>query len=94
MWVLYRILVGYSLVSAGEIVRTPWPESASELYRPSDRRLSAKLVTTFEDREWHVVKVTNPKSRILGFLDRTRYFNFQVAPQLYSLGWVNPVKTP
>jgi hypothetical protein len=23
---------------------TPWPESASELYRPSNRRLSAKLV--------------------------------------------------
>jgi hypothetical protein len=22
--------------------QTPWPESASELYRPSDRRLSAK----------------------------------------------------
>jgi hypothetical protein len=22
--------------------KTPWPESASELYRPSDRRLSAK----------------------------------------------------
>jgi hypothetical protein len=27
-------------------LRTPWPESASELYRPSDRRLSAKLVAT------------------------------------------------
>jgi hypothetical protein len=26
---------------------TPWPKSASELYRPSDRRLSAKLVPTF-----------------------------------------------
>jgi hypothetical protein len=26
---------------------TPWPESARELYRPSDRRLSAKLVPTF-----------------------------------------------
>jgi hypothetical protein len=26
---------------------TPWPESAIELYRPSDRRLSAKLVPTF-----------------------------------------------
>jgi hypothetical protein len=26
------------------------PESASELYRPSDRRLSAKLVPTFADR--------------------------------------------
>jgi hypothetical protein len=29
---------------------TPWPESASELCRPSDRRLSAKLVPTFADR--------------------------------------------
>jgi hypothetical protein len=30
--------------------KNPWPESASELYRPSDRRLSAKLVPTFPDR--------------------------------------------
>jgi hypothetical protein len=29
--------------------KTPWPESASKLYRPSDRRLSAKLVPTFGD---------------------------------------------
>jgi hypothetical protein len=27
-----------------------WPESASELYRPCDRRLSAKLVQNFADR--------------------------------------------
>jgi hypothetical protein len=27
--------------------QTPWPESASELYRRSDRRFSAKSVTTF-----------------------------------------------
>jgi hypothetical protein len=27
--------------------KTPWPQSANELYRPSDRRLSAKLVPTF-----------------------------------------------
>jgi hypothetical protein len=27
--------------------KTPWPESASELYLPSDRRLLAKLVPTF-----------------------------------------------
>jgi hypothetical protein len=27
--------------------KNPWPQSASELYRPSDRRLSAKLVPTF-----------------------------------------------
>jgi hypothetical protein len=30
--------------------KTPWSDSASELYRPSDRRLSAKLVLTFLDR--------------------------------------------
>jgi hypothetical protein len=29
--------------------RTPWPQSANEVYRPSDRRLSAKLVPTFAD---------------------------------------------
>jgi hypothetical protein len=47
-----------------------WPESASELYRPSDRRLSAKLVPTFADRGSQVVSVTDPYGRILGFLDR------------------------
>jgi hypothetical protein len=26
--------------------KTPWPQSVSELYRPSDRRLSARLVPT------------------------------------------------
>jgi hypothetical protein len=30
--------------------QTPWSEPASELYRPSDRCLSAKLVPTFADR--------------------------------------------
>jgi hypothetical protein len=45
---------------------TPWSESASELYRQSDRRLSAKLMPTFEDRRCHVI--------IIGFLDRSRYF--------------------
>jgi hypothetical protein len=30
--------------------QTPCPDSASELCRPSDRRLSAKLVLTFADR--------------------------------------------
>jgi hypothetical protein len=31
-----------------------------------------------------VVIVTDPYGRILGFLDRSRYFFYQVAPQLYS----------
>jgi hypothetical protein len=30
--------------------QTPWSQSASELYRQSNRRLLAKLVPTFEDR--------------------------------------------
>jgi hypothetical protein len=66
-------------------------QSASEPYRPSDRRLSAQL---FADRWYHVVSVTNPYGRILGFLDRSRDFFFQAASQLYSRGWVHPVPDP
>jgi hypothetical protein len=40
--------------------KTPWSESASELYRPSDRLLSAKWLPTFADRGCHVVSVTDP----------------------------------
>jgi hypothetical protein len=36
--------------SNSHIPFTLWPESASELYRPSDRRFSAKLVPTFVDK--------------------------------------------
>jgi hypothetical protein len=59
--------------------QTPWPESACELYRPSDRHLLATLVSTFVDRGWLVVSVTDPHGRIFGFLDRSRDFFFQVA---------------
>jgi hypothetical protein len=52
--------------------KTPWPESASELYRQGDSRLSAKLVPSFADRVCHVVSVTDSYGRILGFLDRSR----------------------
>jgi hypothetical protein len=54
--------------------KTSWSESASELYRPRDRRLSAKRLPTFADRECHVVSVTSSYGHILGFLDRSRYF--------------------
>jgi hypothetical protein len=37
-----------------------------------------------------VVSMTDPYGRIFGFLDQSRYFFFQVAPQLYSRG-VDPV---
>jgi hypothetical protein len=35
-----------------------------------------------------------PHDRNLGFLDRMRYFFFQVPPQLYSRDWVEPVPAP
>jgi hypothetical protein len=76
--------------------KTPWPETASELYRPSDCLLSAKLKPTFfyKDRGCRMVSATHPYGRILGFLDRSRYFFFQPAPQLYSRGWLDPVPDP
>jgi hypothetical protein len=41
-----------------------------------------------------MVSVTVPYGRILGFLYRSHYFFFQVAPQLYSWGWLDPVPDP
>jgi hypothetical protein len=73
---------------------TPRPESGSKLYWPSDRRLSAKLVATFADRRCHLVSMTDPYDRNLRFLDRNRYYFFQVAFQLYSRDWVDPVPDP
>jgi hypothetical protein len=55
----------------------------------SDRRLSAKLVPTFADREVSSGQSDGAHGRILGSLDRSRYYFFQVAPQLYSQGWVS-----
>jgi hypothetical protein len=62
--------------------KTAWPESASKLYQPSDLRLSAKLVPAFADRGCYVVSVKDPYGRILGFLDRNRYFFINASPQL------------
>jgi hypothetical protein len=72
------------------INKTPWFWSASELYRPSDRRLSAKLVPTLADRGCHVVSATKSTAVNFGFLDQSRYF-LETAPQLPSWGWVDPV---
>jgi hypothetical protein len=59
------------------------------------RRLSAKLVSTFADREgYRVVSAVDLSGRNLGFVDRSRYYFFQVAPQLHSRGWVDPVPDP
>jgi hypothetical protein len=72
--------------SSPQPVTIPTALAASELYRQSDRSLLAKLDPTFANRGCRVVSATYPHGRILGFLDRSRYFFFQVAPQLYSRG--------
>jgi hypothetical protein len=41
-----------------------------------------------------MVSATYLYGRILGSLGRSRYFFFQVAPQLYSRGWVDPIPDP
>jgi hypothetical protein len=87
----YCFFIQFMSLSNKQKQQTPWPESASELYWPSDRRLSAKLVPTFADRRCRVVSAADPNCRIFGFLDQSLYFFFQVAPQLYSRGWVEPV---
>jgi hypothetical protein len=43
----YRLSYRGFLNMLRSIKNTPWPQSASKLYRQSDRRLSAKLVPTF-----------------------------------------------
>jgi hypothetical protein len=55
--------------------------------------MSGKLMPTFADKECRVVSATDPHGRILSFLDGSRYYFFQVA-QLYSRGWVDPVRDP
>jgi hypothetical protein len=70
------------------------PGSASELHRLSDCLMSAKSMPTFEDRGCHMVNMMDPYSHIHCFLDWSHYFFFQVASQLYSRGWVDPVPDP
>jgi hypothetical protein len=79
---IYRVCV-YAITQTKK--QTPWPESVSELYRPSDRSMSAKLISTFVDRGFHVVSVTDPLRPYSRF-SRSEPFFFQVAPQLYSRG--------
>jgi hypothetical protein len=59
-----------------------------------DRHLSATLVPTFADKGCQMASVTDLYGRILGFPNRNRYFFFQLAPQLYSRGSVDPVPDP
>jgi hypothetical protein len=67
--------------------QTAWSESASELYRPSDRRLSAKFVPTFAARgvpRGQREGSLRPYSRFSRL--KRLLFLLTVAPQLNSRG--------
>jgi hypothetical protein len=53
------------------------------------------LVPTFAHRKVsHGQRGGSPTVVNFSFLDRSRYFSFQVAPHLSSRGWVDPVPDP
>jgi hypothetical protein len=85
--------VTWSVWSETAIKKNSWHESASELYRPSDRRLSVKLVPTWGQRVPCGQRdgSLRPYSR---FPRQKPLLFYQVAPQLYSWGWVDPVPDP
>jgi hypothetical protein len=57
--------------------QTLWPESASELYRPSERHLSTNLVPNFADRGVAKSALRIACGSNLAFLDRSRYFSIK-----------------
>jgi hypothetical protein len=57
---------------------------------PTERPpLVGEVSTNFGDRGRHVASARIPYGRNLDFLDRSRYFFIQAAPQLYSQGSVD-----
>jgi hypothetical protein len=91
---MYRMIKDYFYFMIKILNKTPWPDSASELYRESDHRLSTKLVPKFANIWCHVVSVTDPYCPILGFIYRSRHCFLQVAPQLHSRGLSGPRSRP
>jgi hypothetical protein len=68
-------------------------ESASELYRSSDRRRSAKLLSTLVDRACHVVSATSLSDRNFDFLDLEPLLFLPIASQIVHEGEWTPFQT-
>jgi hypothetical protein len=93
----YTITYGNSCIHATII---NWQKEEQQLHGLSpqvnytDRATAAcrrSYCQLFADRGRHMVSAMDPHSRILGFLDWSHYYFFQVAPQLYSQDWVNTI---
>jgi hypothetical protein len=55
-------------------------------------RWSLCQLLRIEGVAWSAQRI--PTAVNIGFLDRNHYFSIQIAPQLSSRGWVNPVPDP
>jgi hypothetical protein len=55
--------------------RTPGLQSARELYRPSDRRLSAKLVSTLADRERPNIFANKQKWTLYHYTNKSSHYS-------------------
>jgi hypothetical protein len=62
--------------------------------RLNDSCLSAKLLPTFVDRRCHVVSVTDPYGRNLGFRDRSRYFFLSSSSSIVLMWLSGPHSRP
>jgi hypothetical protein len=80
--VLGTIYIYISVAFSPQANCTEWPTATGRLI----------LVPYFVGVAWSARLV--PTAVNLGFLDRSRYFFFQVAPHLSSRGWVDPVPDP
>jgi hypothetical protein len=58
----------YEYICDMAYVEILWPESASQLYRPSDRRLSAKLMSTLANKGCYVVSVMEIEYTLLPYV--------------------------
>ena len=79
-------------------LKTPWPQSARELYRQSGRRRrSAKLVPTFCGQRgvtWSARRVPTAVNLLFSRPGAATFFFIQVAPQLTSRGLSGPRSRP
>jgi hypothetical protein len=76
-------------------LRLKWLEHEVANHFCSLPRLKVHInLLPFADEGCRVVSATDLHGHILSFLDWSRHYFFQVAPQLYQWGWVDPVPDP
>jgi hypothetical protein len=71
--------IHYLIILRGLSPRANYTDRATAIYQ----RSSCQFLRI---EGCHMVSVADPHGHIPGFLDRSRFFFFQVAPQLYSRG--------